>query len=135
MLIIPVPVDSARQVVLAALQHEALVVDGTPASDRSEFVTTFLVRRGGMGETEIRLRLQLSPDAAETIEGAGTTLRVEGSARDVARRMLMSPEDARAPRLSREPHPIQDNDRESLQRIARLLDRLQQLGWTRIPDP
>lgn len=134
LLVTSVPVDSARTTVLSALQHEALAVEGRPATDRNVLVTTFLVRRGGMGEAEIRLRLQLRPDAAAAPEG-GTTLHLEGTARDVARRLLMSPEDARSPRLSREPHPIQGNDRDSLQRIARLLDRLHQLGWTQRPEP
>jgi hypothetical protein len=125
--------EQARASVLAALEEEALRVDGLPASDRNVFTSTFVVRRGGMGESEIVLRLRLGTDAEGSGESSNVRLLLDATAREVRRMVLMSAEDARSPRNNGDAHPVQDNDRETLQRIGRLVARLEHSGWTRLP--
>lgn len=129
--LIGVGVDSARALARAALTDEHLAVDGSSASGNNAMTSTFVVRRGGMGEAEVRLELRLSTDSPSDPPAGGVMLDLDATIRDLRRMMLMSPEDARSPRMSREPHPVQDNDRETLGRIRKLEDRLQQLGFVR----
>ncbi|MEP7384672.1 MAG: hypothetical protein ABI910_23580 [Gemmatimonadota bacterium] len=127
-------VDSARTLLRAVLEREGLVVDGSQTADANVVASTFVVRRGGMGEGEVRVRLRLSPESAGDSTSASVVLLLDATIRDSKRMMLMSPDDARSPRMSREPHPIQDNDRETLQRISRLEERLRQMGWTLVQE-
>ncbi|MBK8057791.1 MAG: hypothetical protein IPK33_07930 [Gemmatimonadetes bacterium] len=120
--------DSARSLVREALDSARMTVDGAPAADADVVTSTFVVRRGGMGEAEIRLRVRLQREPADDAR-AGIVLVVDATARDRNRMLTMSPEEMRSPRMSRDPHPINENDRESLQRIARLLDLLKQRGF------
>jgi len=133
-LVLSGPLDLARASVRAALEEEALRIDGQPSPDSDALSSTFVVRRGGMGESEIVLRLRLSPATRPGHDPPSVRLHLEATAREVRRMRFMSPEDARSPRTSGEAHPVQDNDRETLQRIGRLVTRLERGGWTRIPD-
>jgi hypothetical protein len=126
------PTDSAASLVDSALRLEELAADGGRSARTGPISTTFVVRRGGMGEAEVRLTLHLSADPSSDSATAGVVLVLDAAIRDIKRMMVMSTEDARSPRMSRETHPVQDNDRETLQRIRRLEDRLRQLGWTRV---
>ncbi len=125
-----VPIDSAQALVGEALTREGLPRDGSPDATTTPITSTFVVRKGGMGEGEVRLTMRLSRDAVGDSLEPGVLLELDATIRDMRRMMLMSPEDARNPRLGREPHPVQDNDRETIARIRKLEDRLQQLGFT-----
>ncbi len=127
--------DSARTLVGAALSQEKLPLDGGALAGLDALSSTFVVRKGGMGEAEVRLAFRLSPDAATDARTSGVVLLLDAAIRDLRRTMLMSTEDARSPRMTREPHPVQDNDRETLARIRRLEDRLQLLGWSKADVP
>lgn len=129
--LIPVGVDSARSLAGEALTQEQLPIDGSRGAGSGQLTSTFLVRRGGMGEAEVRLTLRLSTDTPSDPPEGGVILDLDATIRDLRRMVLMSPEDARSPRMTREPHPVQDNDRETLGRIRKLEDRLQQLGFVR----
>lgn len=131
-LLLDLPSNSAGSLVDNALRLEGLSADGGRSARGGPIATTFVVRRGGMGEAEVRISLHLSADPSGDSATAGVVLVLDATIRDLKRMMVMSPEDARSPRMSRDPHPVQDNDRETLQRIRRLEDRLQQLGWTRV---
>ncbi len=126
------PLDSARALVGEAITREGLPRDGSPDVTSNTIVSTFVVRKGGMGEGEVRLSLRLSRDAAGDSLSSGVLLELDATIRDTRRMMLMSPEDARNPRLGREPHPVQENDRDTLGRIRKLEDRLQQLGFAQV---
>lgn len=115
-----------------AIAREGLLRDGSPDAISNSMVSTFVVRKGGMGEGEVRLSLRLSRDAEGDSLSSGVLLELDATIRDTRRMMLMSPEDARNPRLGREPHLVQDNDRDTLGRIRKLEDRLQQLGFAQV---
>jgi len=127
-LTVPLGPAAAQAALIDALSAEGLVPDGGAGADGGSLTTTFVVRKGGMGEAEIRLQLRLTSDGIPGSEG-GMLLRIEATARDRNRMITMSAEEARSPRLSREPHPINEHDRETLGRIARLVDRLSRAGF------
>lgn len=130
------PLDRARLLVRAALDSAGIALDGNPPADADVVTGTFVVRRGGMGEAEIRVRLRLTNDGGSAA-GEGVVLAVDATARDRHRAIaMMTPEEARSPRMSNVPHPIQSNDRDALQRIGRLLDQLRQSGFVVVaPSP
>jgi GNAT superfamily N-acetyltransferase len=49
-----------------ALDSARMTVDGAPAADADVVTSTFVVRRGGMGEAEIRLRVRLHREPPTT---------------------------------------------------------------------
>ena len=128
-LLAQIPLDSARRLVLLALEAEKFTVEGTPLPAGSIVNSTFTVRRGGIGESEIRVRLRLTRDAEDGANPTATLLVLDATAREKNRLIAISPEDARSPTLRRDPHPINTNDREALGRIARLIQRLQESGF------
>lgn len=128
-LLAQIPLDSARRLLLLALEAEKLTVDGTPLPTGNVVTSTFTVRRGGVGESEIRLRLRLARDGVDGANIAATLLFLDATAREKNRLIAMSPEAARSPTLRRDPHPINPNDREALGRIARLIQRLWESGF------
>lgn len=132
-LVAPLPVDSAQGIVLAALDAARLPVDGAPVTPPVRALTsTFIVRPGGIGEAEIRLMLRLRPDPSpDSARPSGTLLEVDATARERGRMLTMSPQDARSPSLSRTPHAINENDRETLGRIGELVRILESRGFTR----
>ena len=120
---------------LRALDRAELSVDGAPVAAYNDVLSsTFVVRRGGMGEAEIRLMLRLRPEAESDSASVPTTLlELDATARERGRMLTMSPEDARSPALSRTPHAINENDRETLGRIGRLVRLLEEGGFARRP--
>lgn len=130
------PPDSARALVLRALERAELPVDGAPVAAHVDVLaSTFVVRRGGMGEAEIRLMLRLRPhDESDSTRAPTALLELDATARERGRMLTMSPEDARSPALSRTPHAINENDRETLGRIGRLVRLLEEGGFTRRAD-
>ena len=133
LLVSPLPLDSARGIVLGALEQAELPVDGAPVAPHVHALSsTFVVRQGGMGEAEIRLMLRLRPDSPpDSAHPPATLLEVDATARERGRMLTMSPEDARSPALSRTPHAINENDRETLARIGRLVRILEERGFAR----
>ena len=124
-----VPLDSARRLLLLALEAEKLTVDGTPLPTGNVVASTFMVRRGGVGESEIRVRMRLARDGVDSAKIAATLVFLDATAREKNRLIAMSPEEARSRTLRRDPHPINPNDREALGRIARLIQRLRESGF------
>ncbi|MEO7964819.1 MAG: hypothetical protein ABIT38_13030 [Gemmatimonadaceae bacterium] len=129
----PLSGDSARTIVLAALDSARLQVDGAPLpSGRNTFSSTFTVRKGGMGEAEIQLMLRLrAPEANDSTLHALSILEVDATARERNRMLTMSPEEARQPGRTRQTHPINADDRDALGRLGTFLRALERSGFAR----
>ena len=117
-----VPSDSARGLLLAAMRTERVPIDGDGQIPGRVVTSTYSVRRGGIGESEVRLRFVVEPDAS----GAALIL-VEAVGTDKMRSIAMTG-DRTAPARRPGPHPVTPDDLEALRPVQRLLRRLETLG-------
>jgi len=125
----PVAPDSAIRLVLAALVAERLPVDGDSLQPGQRGLTsTFRVREGGLGQSIIVFRFRAALDPPE-----GSRISFDATAEERGRAFAVGIEDARNPRRLNGPHELNPNDREVRQRLARLIDRLANLGLVYSP--
>ena len=119
----PLPVDSTRAVVLGAMRAAELPIDGGGGDRTTRVITSsYSVRRGGIGESAVRVRLALEPDGA-----ALTLVTVEAVATDRARTISVGADrSTSAQRPST--HEVAAEDLEALRPVQRLLRQLESLG-------
>ncbi|MGQ0647018.1 MAG: hypothetical protein ACT4P7_05575 [Gemmatimonadaceae bacterium] len=113
--------DSARTLLLEAMRTERVAVEGDGQNSGSVVTTSYTVRRGGMGESLIRLRFVIEPDDA----GASLIL-LEAIATDRVRGPTVGDRTSAAQRA--EAREVPANDLEALRPVQRILRRLEALG-------
>lgn len=118
----PFPRDSARSLLLAAMQAERIPIDGGGDAPGSTVSSTYTVRRGGIGESSIRLRFVIEPDEAGT-----TLIMLEAIATDRVRSIVMTG-DRSQPAQRPEPRAVPASDLDALRPVQRLLRRLESSG-------
>lgn len=128
-----ISIDSARALVTAAFESAKLPVDGGATVPRAPIVSsTFTLRKGGMGEAEVRIMARIrEEETGDSATKQQAVVDVDATARERNRMLTMSPEDARSPVRSRETHPINANDQEALAKVSALLRALEARGFVR----
>lgn len=117
---VAVPNDSARALLLEAMRSERVPIDGN-GHDGSVVTSTYKVRRGGIGEAEVRLRFLLATDDA-----GSTLIEVEGISTERPRGIGAGDRGAAAQRA--QAREIPPNDLEALRPLQRILRRLEAAG-------
>jgi hypothetical protein len=121
--------DSALRLFRLALAAEHLPADGVGTDAVYSVLSTFTVRRGGVGEAEIIVGARAYAEPALPQGGVSSILEINATARERRGMIAMSPEEARSPvGMSRDHHAINPNDREVLGILGRVLDRLTAAG-------
>jgi hypothetical protein len=129
---VPVAADSARRIIMTALIQEDLVVSDTATTARGPLLATkFVVRRGGLGETEVRVALRIVSENTSPSEPS-TVIELQGTSRQRRSLAAGAASDPNAPVQPWNEQPIHPDDRESLDRVARLVRRLESHGAVRL---
>lgn len=119
----PLSVDSTRTLVLGAMRTAQLPIDGGGGDASTRMISSsYPVRRGGIGESAVRVRLALEPDGA-----AVTLVLIEAVATDRGRSLTVGG-DRNAPVQRPSTHEVGGNDIEALRPVQRLLRQLESLG-------
>ncbi|MBC7894603.1 MAG: hypothetical protein H7066_04270 [Cytophagaceae bacterium] len=119
----PVGVDSTRALVLGAMRAAQLPIDGGGSDPSARTISSsYTVRRGGIGESAVRVRLALEPDGATV-----TLVAIEAVATDRGRSLSVGA-DRNAPVQRPSTREVGGNDIEALRPVQRLLRQLESLG-------
>lgn len=119
----PVSVDSTRTLVLGAMRAAQVPIDGGGGEPSMRMISSsYTVRRGGIGESAVRVRLALEPAGA-----AVTLVAMEVVATDRGRSLSVGA-DRNAPVQRPSTHEVGGNDIEALRPVQRLLRQLESLG-------
>lgn len=119
----PFGVDSTRALVLGAMRSAQLPIDGGGGDPTSRVISSsYTVRRGGIGESAVRVRLGLEPDGA-----AITLVAIDVVATDRGRSLSVGG-DRNAPVQRPSTHEVGGNDIEALRPVQRLLRQLESSG-------
>lgn len=126
---IPVPTDSAMRVLRVALEAEHVLVEPDAVAGARTLRGSFVVRQGGLGETEVFLTGRVSDD--DDILPPAARIELEVSVRERRRPIVMAPADVRTGGTRPEMTTVNPNDKETIGVLVRIRDRLTSAGAVR----
>lgn len=127
---IPVPADSALQMMRRVLEAEHVVLEPNAAERARTLRGSFVVRRGGLGEAEVFLTGRVEP-AGDSVT-MGTRMELDVSVRERRRTIVMAPADVRTGGARPDVTTVNPNDRETIDILTRIRDRLMNAGALRV---
>lgn len=122
--------DSAMQVVRGVLESERVAVEPDAVEGARTLRGSFVVRRGGLGETEVFVTGRVS--AAGDTTGASSRIELDVSVRERRRSIVMAPADVRTGGSRPDVSTVNPNDRETIGVLTRIRDRLANAGAVRV---